>query len=481
MSTDASISPGSTRRPDLSVVIVTWNVKEPVLECLEALTHCAGVLTLEAILVDNASSDGTVETVAEAFPWVRIIQNSQNVGFPRANNQALLEARGRYVLFLNPDTVVGEGTLEACVSELDSDPEIGMVGCRLIYPDGNVQKECARRHYRLRHLIWEAFYLQVGFPDHPIFADQLMGSWDHEGRRDVEALTGAFMMVRRPLALRVGGLPDELFMYHEDLAFCLRISRAGFRIRYLGDVETVHAQGVSSATSPLELSLLEGPVRVALIREKWGRVSGWIARGLFALRSLTRLAIAVVGVLTPGLREAKERYPRVFQARRHLLNLKWVIVPWLVRSRIPATPPDDRPTVLLVGPTPPPVHGVSVHTRMLLETPALHRCCRVAHLDTADRRSLKNIGRFDLQNVRLAVLHLARYTGMLRRKRPTAVYVQVSQTALAYLRDGLLILLAKAFGARVVTHLHGGSFHQFYEEGPWCMAPDCRFMVMRNP
>ena len=253
-------------------------------------------------------------------------------------------------------------------------------------------------------------------------------------------------------------------MYHEDLAFCLRISRAGFRIRYLGDVETVHAQGVSSATSPLELSLLEGPVRVALIREKWGRVSGWIARGLFALRSLTRLAIAVVGVLTPGLREAKERYPRVFQARRHLLNLKWVIVPWLVRSRIPATPPDDRPTVLLVGPTPPPVHGVSVHTRMLLETPALHRCCRVAHLDTADRRSLKNIGRFDLQNVRLAVLHLARYTGMLRRKRPTAVYVQVSQTALAYLRDGLLILLAKAFGARVVTHLHGGSFHQFYEE-----------------
>ena len=200
MSTDASISPGSTRRPDLSVVIVTWNVKEPVLECLEALTHCAGVLTLEAILVDNASSDGTVETVAEAFPWVRIIQNSQNVGFPRANNQALLEARGRYVLFLNPDTVVGEGTLEACVSELDSDPEIGMVGCRLIYPDGNVQKECARRHYRLRHLIWEAFYLQVGFPDHPIFADQLMGSWDHEGRRDVEALTGAFMMVRRPLA-----------------------------------------------------------------------------------------------------------------------------------------------------------------------------------------------------------------------------------------------------------------------------------------
>ena len=184
-------------RPDLTVIVVTWNVREPVLACLEALTRRAQNTTLEVIVVDNASSDGTVEAVAETFPTVRIIENTENVGFPRANNQALWLARGRHVLFLNPDTIVGEGTLAACLRELDHDPEIAMVGCRLVYPDGRLQKECARRHYRLRHLLWEAFYLQIRFPDHPIFADQMMGSWDHEGRRDVEALTGAFMMVRK--------------------------------------------------------------------------------------------------------------------------------------------------------------------------------------------------------------------------------------------------------------------------------------------
>ena len=451
-------------RPDLTVIVVTWNVREPVLACLEALTRRAQNTTLEVIVVDNASSDGTVEAVAETFPTVRIIENTENVGFPRANNQALWLARGRHVLFLNPDTIVGEGTLAACLRELDHDPEIAMVGCRLVYPDGRLQKECARRHYRLRHLLWEAFYLQIRFPDHPIFADQMMGSWDHEGRRDVEALTGAFMMVRRPLALRVGGLPEDIFMYHEDLAFCLRVGRTGYRIRYLGDLVTTHVHGSSASASPLTLSLLEGPVRVALIRTAWGSVAGWAARGLFVLRSLSRLTIAWVGALVPASATARGRYPRVFEPRRHWLNLVWAVAPWAVKSRIPTAPPDKRLKCLLVGPTPPPIHGGSVYTQMLLESPELRASCRLLHLDTADRRSLENLGRLDLTNVGLALAHLAHFVALLRRERPDWVYIPISQNALGYMRDALLILLAKTWGAKVVTHLHGGYFRHFYEE-----------------
>ena len=451
-------------RPDITVIVVTWNVRELVLACLEALTRRAQNVTLEVIVVDNASSDGTVEAVAETFPRVRIMENTENVGFPRANNQALWLARGRQVLFLNPDTIVGEGTLVACLRELDHDPEIGMVGCRLVYPDGSLQKECARRHYRLRHLLWEAFYLQVRFPDHPIFADQLMGSWDHLGRRDVEALTGAFMMVRRPLALRVGGLPEDLFMYHEDLAFCLRVARAGYRIRYLGDLITLHAHGSSASSSPLTLSLLEGPVRVALIRAAWGSMAGWAARGLFVLRSLSRLIIAWVGALVPASATARRRYPRVFEPRRHWLNLVWAVAPWAVKSRMPMAPRDRRPRFLLVGPTPPPIHGVSVYTQWLLESAELRASCRLLHLDTADRRSLENLGRLDLKNVGLALSHLTHFVALLRRERPDWVYIPVSQNTLAYVRDALLILLAKAWGAKVVTHLHGGYFRRFYEE-----------------
>ena len=99
---------------------------------------------------------------------------------------------------------------------------VGVVGCRMIYPDGRIQYEGGRRDYRLRHLVWEAFYLHELFPRSALFAHQLMGDWDHHGRRDVEALLGAFMLARAEVARAIGGLPDEVFMFHEDLAFCLR-------------------------------------------------------------------------------------------------------------------------------------------------------------------------------------------------------------------------------------------------------------------
>src|SRR5690606_31348674 len=167
----------------------------------------------------NASSDGTAQAVREHFPHVRVISNSVNVGFPRANNQALACARGRYVLYLNPDTEVRPGTLGACVAELDANPDIGVVGCRLESPDGTIQYEGARNTYRFRHLAFELLWLHMFFPRSRIFGDHRLGSWDHRGTRDVEAVSGAFMMVRRELAVRLGGLPDDVFMYHEDLSF----------------------------------------------------------------------------------------------------------------------------------------------------------------------------------------------------------------------------------------------------------------------
>ena len=124
--------------------------------------------------------------------------------------------------------------------------------------------------------------------------------------------------------------------------------------------------------------------------------------------------------------------------------------------------PDGRPTVLVVGPTPPPHHGNAVFTRMLLDAPALRERFRVLHLDTADRRDLTNIGKLDRTNVKLALRHLAELTKQVRRERPDVVYVPVAQNALAYLRDGLFILVASAGGARVVTHLHGGWLGELY-------------------
>lgn len=328
----------TSSQPTLSIIIVTWNVRELTLACLDSIERTKGELDLEVIVVDNDSTDGTVEAIRRAYPETVVVANEVNLGFPRANNQALRIARGRYILFLNPDTVVGPGTLEGCVEVLEGEPGIGMVGCRLIYPDGSVQYECARRAYRLRHLLVESVYLHMFFPRHPLFAHHLIGDWDHLDSQDVEAISGAFMMVRRELALEIGGLPEEHFMYHEDLAFCLRIRARGQRIRYLAEWETTHFSGQSSGKSASRLDLLEGAYKIDLIRELEGPLYARLARLIFGVRSVIRLGIAGLGHLLGFLgpvRRARLEYPKVFDPRLHLRHLAWSISPRLVAHSMP--------------------------------------------------------------------------------------------------------------------------------------------------
>ncbi|HEX6308929.1 MAG TPA: glycosyltransferase family 2 protein [Longimicrobiales bacterium] len=332
--------------PVLSVLIVTWNVRDLVLACIRSLREDRAAPPLEIIVVDNASSDGTPQAVAQHFPDVRVLANAVNVGFPRANNQALAVAHGRHVLFLNPDTEVLPGTLAACVRELESGPGIGLVGCRLEYPDGRVQYEGARNTYRFRHLLYEVLYLHMVFPRSRVFAHHVMGDWDHRGVRDVEAVNGAFMMVPRGLALEIGGLPEDVFMYHEDLSFCLRIRRSGHRLRYLGHVRTIHHTAQSSRKSPARLGLLEAECKHRFVLEADGPRWAAAARAVLGVRALLRLGICAAGVLAP--RSFKDRYPRVFDAELYWMQLRWAIRPNWVAAEMPRLP-DVVPEPLRLG------------------------------------------------------------------------------------------------------------------------------------
>ncbi len=329
-------------RPDLSIIIVTWNGRDDVLRCLDAVENGKPALDLEVILVDNASSDDTVSAVRSRYPDVRVVENPTNRGFPRANNQGIEIARGRHVLLLNPDTEVECGTLRTCVETLDGEPKLGAVGCRLLYPDGSVQNECARRAYRLAHLVSEAFYLHVIFPRNRLFAHQFMGDWDHMGVRDVEAISGAFFMARRETFEAVAGVPETTFMYHEDLSLCLKIREQGWRIRFRGDVSTVHHHGRSAGSSSLALHLLEGPVRMHLIRERSGWLAGLAARGLFAVRGVVRLVLSVVGWLIPGMGRLRRERPKAFDPRIHFDQVLWALLPWLVSGRMPRATTDPQ-------------------------------------------------------------------------------------------------------------------------------------------
>jgi GT2 family glycosyltransferase len=332
--------------PELSILIVTWNVREHVLACLRSIEADPCAPRLEVILVDNASADGTVEAVLDEFPAVRVLANGQNVGFPRANNQALAVARGRHVLFLNPDTELYAGTLRACMAELDANPDIGVVGCRLELPEGRIQYDCARKLYRFRHLVFELLYLHMIFPRSRIFADQLIGAWDHRGARDVEAVAGAFMMTPREVAREVGGLPDEVFMYHEDLAFCRRVACTGRRVRYLGDVAAVHHGGQSARQSSARLALLETECKYRFIQEVDGPAWAAAARVLLGVRAVLRIGLGVVGLLLPAT--WKRRYPRVFDIGLYWLQLRWCVAPSWVAGPVPRAP-EVLPEVMRLG------------------------------------------------------------------------------------------------------------------------------------
>lgn len=449
--------------PDLSVIVVTWNGGALAETAVRRVLERSGALEVEVLVVDNASADGTAHRLRGAFAGdarVQVLDAGANLGFPRANNVALERARGRHVLFLNPDTEVGEGTLEACVAELDAHPRVGVVGCRLEYPDGRVQMEGARRDYRLRQLAWEAFYLHVVFPSSPLFAEHFLPGLDRRGVADVEAVSGAFLMTPRAVALELGGLPDALFMYHEDLAYCLRCRKAGRTVRYRGDVATLHHGAASSSRSPAPLELLEGEVRVRLIAERGGWWAGAAARAAFGLRQAVRLVLAMPTATVPALRR---RWPQVADVGKHLRLLAWTVWPGAAWRRLEraGVPPDPRPGLLVVGPTPPPVHGVSAYVRSLTRHLPLRARTRVAAVDTSDRRSLENIGRWDPVNVALGVAHLLTLALALAAHRPRVTYVPVSQNAPAFLRDTLFVALARLAGSRVVLHLHGGAFGGF--------------------
>lgn len=321
--------------PRLSVIIVTWNVRDLTLACLTALERETLAIATEVILVDNASTDGTVDAVQAAFPHVRVVRNATNAGFPAANNQAVAVARGEYVLFLNPDTEPGPGSVNACIAALDADASVAVAGCRLELEDGSIQLECARRPYLLRHLAMELFYLHMLFPRSRVFGDHLMGYWDHRGERDVEAICGAFMLARRSVVEQVGGLPAEVFMYHEDLAFCLRVRRAGWRIRYLGEHATLHRWRGSSSRSAAKLALLEGQCKLQLIRDAQGPAFAAAGRVLYALRCASRFLLGVVGTLLLRRTRFAARFPRVLAWRAHGLQFVWAVAPGAVAHLLP--------------------------------------------------------------------------------------------------------------------------------------------------
>lgn len=258
----------------LSVIIVSWNVREDLIRCLESL-YKYPASDFEVIVVDNASTEGTVEAVKSEFPEVILIANSHNRGFAAAINQGIDNSQAEYILLLNPDTVVYQNSLNGLIRFMDKNKNVGVCGPQLLNGDGTIQLS-ARRFPTFRG----ALYRHTAFRYLRIFRNEykkwLMKDFDHRIQKDVDQVMGAALMTRRSVVEQVGRMDESFFMYYEEVDLCYRIKQAGWRIVYVPEAEITHLGGRSAGQIPAAKRIMAMTSLLKFFRKHRGRFASAI-------------------------------------------------------------------------------------------------------------------------------------------------------------------------------------------------------------
>jgi len=258
---------------DVSVCIVSWNVWEDLRGCLASLFDGNNQVSFEVIMVDNGSTDATVASLSGEFPQVELIANQDNRGFAAACNQAIAASRGRYCFLLNPDTVVPESGLDELLRFADEHPQAGVIGPKLVYPDGSLQYSC-RRFPTVSAAIFRGTFLEPLIPGVKSVRYYLMNDWDHGEVRQVDWVSGAAMLIRRELIDDIGLLDEGFFWGSEDVDFCLRAHRAGWEVVYTPRPEIIHAVGRSAQQAELSTLVHTHQSMYRLYSKHWSRWVG---------------------------------------------------------------------------------------------------------------------------------------------------------------------------------------------------------------
>ena len=236
---------------DLSVIIVNYNVQYFLEQCLQSVFNASAGLEMEVIVADNDSVDGSLEMLRQKFPRVKLIANQQNLGFSKANNQALAIARGRYCLLLNPDTVVEDDTFHKVIGFMDQHPEAGALGVKMLDGKGNFLPESKRGLPTPQVAFFKIFGLSRLFPKSRLFGKYHLGFLDKDKIHQVEILSGAFMLIRREALEKTGPLDESFFMYGEDIDLSYRILQAGYKNYYFPETRIIHYKGESTRKSSI--------------------------------------------------------------------------------------------------------------------------------------------------------------------------------------------------------------------------------------
>lgn len=234
---------------ELSVTICSWNTSADLKECLCSLQAIRNEAAFEVIVIDNNSEDNSADMVESTFPWVRLFRMQENLGFTGGHNYALAQRSAPHALLLNSDTVVHEGALRTILDYASANPDVGIVGPKLLNPDGSLQFSCRRFPNPMAALFRNTVFGRI-FPNNRFTRDYLLTDWNHDEPRSVDWLSGAAFLATKTLMDKIGYMDPEYFMFCEDVDWCFRTWEAGFKVMYLPQAVITHAIGRSTDKAP---------------------------------------------------------------------------------------------------------------------------------------------------------------------------------------------------------------------------------------
>lgn len=309
---------------DLSIITVSYNVRDLLQRCIASVEAALGRAGLreEMLIVDNASSDGTPDMLDQyaASEQVRVLASKENLGFSRGNNLAIKQARGRYIMLLNPDTELQPDVLATLIGYMDAHPDVGVVGPRLRYGDGSIQSS-RRRFPSLPSLLIESTVLQRLLPNARAVRDYYVADRPDDTIQEVDWLVGACLVVRREAIEQAGVLDERFFMYSEELDWCRRIKEAGWKIVYNPDAEVMHYEGRSSEQNVLARHVYFNNSKLKYAAKYHGRAAALVVRLWLILNFL--FLVAEDG--TKFILSARNRVMRRARIAQLLVVCRWLL------------------------------------------------------------------------------------------------------------------------------------------------------------
>ncbi|MCK1619035.1 glycosyltransferase family 2 protein [Bradyrhizobium sp. 159] len=303
---------------DVSVIIVNWNTCDLLRQCLQSIRKETHSSAYELIVVDNASADNSRAMVRAEFPEAILIENRENLGFAAANNQGIAVSKGRYVLLLNSDTIVLDRAIDKTITFADKHADTAVVGCRVLNPDLTLQPTCFMFPSILNWFLFSSYLYRI-FPRSRFFGREQMTWWQRDDAREVEVVTGCYMLVRKSAFDQVGGLDEQFFMYVEETDWCLRFRNAGWKNRFTPDSEIIHFGGASATKWGAFRAKMTNRSFVRYMFKHWSKGRAILGVWMIALFYSTRL----IGLLPIHLLHPSTNNQKLYE--NHWLGLKDIL------------------------------------------------------------------------------------------------------------------------------------------------------------